>query len=93
MGRRRGSVDFRSDCSREKHLNRLLRVVGVIWKADPQQVEHLREGSARKTRTGDHPDLNALFDFFLRWSAAALRTQTGPYQGFFLQLLVALPTS
>ena len=36
----------------------------VIWKTGPQQVEHSREGSARKARIGDEPDFNASLDLF-----------------------------
>ena len=39
-------------------------LAGVIWKAESQQVEHFREGSARKTRIGDHPDFYASLDLF-----------------------------
>ena len=35
-------------------------LAGVIWKADPQQIEHLREGPARKPWIGDQPYFNCL---------------------------------
>ena len=39
-------------------------LAGVIRKSDPQQIEHLREGAARKPRIGDEPDFNASLDLF-----------------------------
>ena len=48
-------------------------LAGVIWKADPQQIEHLREGAARKPWIGDQPDLHALFDLLPQHVGELLR--------------------
>ena len=58
-----------------------LYLAGVIWKADPQQVEHFREGAARKTKIGDQPDFNASLDLFIAatgWPARIIvKARTG----------------
>ena len=67
-------------------------LAGVIWEADPQQVEHFREVSARKTRIGDEPDFIASLDLFPQHVGDAVRrTQTGPYQCFLWLLLISFP--